>query len=129
MWAVGLLINWTLRNYRPSFAGMLSNVGSTKKSCIRETVILSTCKNSGTNKKIINLRFYFFKNYLSCVLCHKRQQPQPQTRPLLTPTLCTVGWFARTSLITQKQTKNIINPKHHTNLKSFLVFQFKRYTH
>ena len=40
---------------------------------------------------------------MSCVACHmspvtshQHQQPQPQTLPLLTPPLCTVGWFAKT---------------------------------
>ena len=30
------------------------------------------------------------------VTCHQRQQPQPRTHPLLTLTLCTAGWFAKT---------------------------------
>ena len=46
---------------------------------------------------------------MPCVMCHfshvmcrvshvtcQRQQPQPETLPLLTPPLCTVGWFAKT---------------------------------
>ena len=30
------------------------------------------------------------------VTCHKIQQPQPHTLLLLSPPLCTVGWFAKT---------------------------------
>ena len=54
---------------------------------------------------------------LSAVSCHQRKQPQTCTNNLLTPPLCTVGWFAKTpkpkkkrrrkkSLIQQKS-KNI----------------------
>ena len=33
---------------------------------------------------------------LSTVNCHQRQQPKPQTLPLLTPPLCTVDWLTKT---------------------------------
>ena len=32
---------------------------------------------------------------VSSVTCHQRQQPMAQTLPMLTPSLCTVGWFAK----------------------------------
>ena len=34
--------------------------------------------------------------HVSLVSCHLRKQPQPQTLPMETPPLCTVGWFAKT---------------------------------
>ena len=33
---------------------------------------------------------------VSPVTCHLRQQPQPQTILMLSSTLCTLGWFAKT---------------------------------
>ena len=46
---------------------------------------------------------------VSPVTCHKRQQPQPLTLPLLTPPLCSVCWLAKT----RKSKKNIHNMKNH----------------
>ena len=37
---------------------------------------------------------------MSCVTCHELQQPLPDTLPLLTLTLCTVGWFPKKSFYT-----------------------------
>ena len=31
--------------------------------------------------------------HVSCVTCHLRKQPQPQTLSLVTSPICTVGWF------------------------------------
>ena len=56
--------------------------------------------------------------HLPPVTCYKRQQPQPQTFPLLNPPLCTVGCFAKTQKpekclnskiikMTNKKSKNI----------------------
>ena len=44
------------------------------------------------------------------VTCHQRQQPQLQTLPLVTPTLCTEGWFAK------KEPKK--NPQQFQNLRN-----------
>ena len=59
---------------------------------------------------------------MSPVTCHQRQQPQ--TLPLLTPSLYTVGWFANTEQIPQKHQ----TPKKWSKplKKSSLVLQFGR---
>ena len=57
---------------------------------------------------------------MSHVTFHQCQQPPAQTIPLLTPSLCTVGWFAKTViLILGNQTMNAkpkLKPKNNPNL-------------
>ena len=38
-------------------------------------------------------------------------QPQPQTLPLLSPPLCTIGWFTKKELIPLPPAKKMSNPK------------------
>ena len=51
--------------------------------------------HSSTNTNINSKRIDFF-NFFLFVTFHQRQQPQ--SLPLLTPPLCTVGWFAKTEM-------------------------------
>ena len=51
-------------------------------------------------------------------LIPKRQQPQPQTLPLLSPPLYTVGWFAKT----QRFSENVKHLYQNTEQKSTTVF-------
>ena len=53
-----------------------------------------------------------FTCHMPPVTCHSRQQPHPQTFPLLTPPLCTVGWFAK---IKKKESKCKISSNNKNN--------------
>ena len=44
-------------------------------------------------------------SHLSHVTSHQRQQPEPQTLPLLTPSLFTVGWFSGTQPTNRRKLK------------------------
>ena len=61
------------------------------------------------NKKNIFFIFLSLMFYLSPITCHQRQQPQPQTLPLLTPPLCTVGWFTKTEPKNKTKIHNFCN--------------------
>ena len=68
--------------------------------------------------------------HISPVTCHWRQQPQPQTLPLLTPPLRTVGWFAKTNKPKQisEQPKNQNWKKTKKNSRGMLILAIRSLT-
>ena len=63
-----------------------------------ETINSSMCADTSSDykkSKINNQKINYGKKNLFHITFHKRQQPQPQTLSLLTPTLLTVGRFAK----------------------------------
>ena len=59
---------------------------------------------------------------LSRVTCHQRQQPQPQTLPLLTSPICKLGWFAKTDIFVLENMA--VYPKNPKKIQ-FKLFFFK----
>ena len=67
--------------------------------CADRSIIIKKSKNKEYNNNNKNMVSYVTRQ-VSPVTCHKslRQQPQPRTLAMLTPPLCTAGWFAMTQI-------------------------------
>ena len=79
------------------------------------------------NKFVVHTKKIKKKFNVVPVTCHQPQQPQPQTLPLLTSPLCTLGWFAKTdTFVLRKQhlyPQKIREKSVKTPQKRFLSFE------
>ena len=79
---------------------------------------------AGRNSDNINLFNFFGLHfcYLSCVMCHQRQQPQQQTLIQLASPL--VGWFAKLEPYPKTTTKKFKTDKNVKKKLNYLIFKF-----
>ena len=77
------------------------------KSGIRQKLNISKCADRRSETKKIShvlpvpcfVSGVMCCGYLSLVTCHQRQQPQPQSLPMLIPPLCKIGWFSKQNFL------------------------------